>query len=72
MSDQFNFRSLLRAIRRHTGCVQTADDRTHAGAGDVVDRNAQFFEYSNHTHVRDAARAAAAEHQTDPRAIVRW
>ena len=58
-------------VRRHTGCVQTADDRTHAGAGHVVDRNPQLFEYPDHADVRDAARAAAAKHESDARSIGR-
>ena len=55
-------------VRRHAARVQSADDGAHAGAGDAVDGNLQVLEHLEHADVRDAARAAARQHQADPRA----
>ena len=49
----------------HPGSVQPADDRTHAGADDTVHRNAQFLQHLEHADMRDAARPATAQRQTD-------
>ena len=46
--------------------VQPADDRSHAGAGDEVDRDPQLLEDLEDADVRDAARASAAQGEADP------
>ncbi len=56
----------LHRRRRHAARVEAADDRAHRRRGDVVDRNAQFVQHLEHADVRDAARAAAGEHEADP------
>ena len=53
--------------RRQAACIQPADDRADARAGDVVDRDVHFFERLEHADMRHAARAAAAQHEADLR-----
>ena len=47
------------------GRVHAADDRAHARAGDLADRNVLALEHLEHADVRRAARAAAAEDESD-------
>ena len=42
---------LLELVRREPRGVEAADDRSHAGAGDVVDRDAQLLEHPEHADV---------------------
>ena len=42
-----------------------ADDRADAGAADEVDRHAGLAQRAHHADVREAARAAAGEHEAD-------
>jgi len=46
-------------LRRHAAGIQSADDGAHAGAGDAIDGNFEFFEYLQNPDMRHAARAAA-------------
>jgi hypothetical protein len=43
--------------------TQARDDRTHAGATDVVDREAGLTEGTDHAEVSEAAGTTSAEHQ---------
>ena len=49
----------------HPGGERAADEPAHARAGRHVDRNAMLLEPADDAHVRDAARAAAAERHPD-------
>src|SRR3954464_7851360 len=42
---------------------EPADQRTHTGAADGIDRDAAFGERTRYTDVSKAARAAAGQHQ---------
>ena len=44
-----------------------ADDCSHAGAGDRIDRHVHLVQYFQHADVGCAACAAATEHQPDAR-----
>ncbi len=59
--------SRLQRLGAHAAGVQAADDRAHRGAGDRVDRDALALEHLQHAHMRQAARAAARQHQADAR-----
>jgi hypothetical protein len=50
---------------RNPGRIPGADQRTHAGPGDAVDRYVQFLQHFQHADMRGAFRSAASEHQTD-------
>ena len=52
---------------RNTRGVPRADQGSHAGAGDAVDRHVQFLEHLEHAHVGAALGAAACQHQPDLR-----
>jgi hypothetical protein len=52
---------------RHAAGIESADDGSHAGAGDAVDGNLQFLENLEDADVRHAACAAARQHQADAR-----
>jgi len=49
-------------IARGVGCT---DDGPHAGAGDVVHRDAVCLEHLEHADVRDAERTASGQHEAD-------
>src|SRR6185436_9104711 len=49
-------------------CERAADHRAHAGAGDAVDRHAQFLQHLEHAQMRGAAGAATGEGEADLRA----
>ncbi len=59
---------LFHLVGRVAARVEAADDRAHARAGDVVDRDVKLLEHPDDADVRRAARAAAAERETDLRA----
>ena len=54
-------------VSRYAGGITAADERAHAGAGDAIDRHAQFFQHLQHADVRAALRATAGEHEADAR-----
>ena len=58
---------LLHLVGRVAAGVEAADDRAHARACHVVDRDVQLFEQSDDADVRRAPRAAAAEREADLR-----
>ena len=51
---------------RHARGERAADQAAHAGAADHVDRDAMLLEPLQHSDVRQAERAAAAQRQADP------
>jgi hypothetical protein len=53
--------------RTQAAGVDAGYQGSHAGAGDTVDRHAQFFEHFEDADVRRAARTATAEDQADAR-----
>ena len=59
---------LLHLVGRVAAGVEAADDRAHARARDVVDRDVHLLEGPDDADVRDAPRAAAAEREPDLRA----
>lgn len=61
-------REFFQLINLVTRGVQAADHRTHAGAGDRIDLDALLFQSLEHADVRQPARGAAGQHQTDFRA----
>ena len=60
---------LLERVGVESVAEESADDRAHARARDDVDRDAQLFEHAQHADVRDAARAATAQHESDARSL---
>jgi hypothetical protein len=56
---------LLHLVGRVAARVEAADDRAHARADDVVDRDVQLLEAPDDADVGHAARAAAAEREAD-------
>ena len=61
----------LHLRRRYARGVAAPDQRTHAGAGDAVDRHVHFLEHLEHADVGAALGAAAGEHQPDARTMGR-
>ena len=57
----------LDLARRETACIQAADHRAHAGAGDGVDGDVQIIEHLKHANVCRAACAAAGQHEPNAR-----
>ena len=53
----------IQLVVRVSHGVQAAHEAAHAGARDDVDRDPQFFQVLDHAEVRQAARAAAREHE---------
>ena len=58
-------------LRGNPRRVRAAYERAHARARDAIDRNPQLLEHLEHTQVGAAARAAAAQHEADARALLR-
>jgi hypothetical protein len=48
-----------------TGSVDASDEAAHAGASDIADRDAMFFEVFNDADVSESERASAFEDQSD-------
>src|SRR6202008_4613610 len=61
---------LLDVARREAARVEPADPRAQAGAGDRIDRYVHLLEHFEDADMGGAARAAAGEHQTDPRTMM--
>ncbi len=55
--------------RRHAGGVHGGNDAAHAGAGNAVHRDVILFQPLEHADFGQAERAAAAERETDARAV---
>ena len=62
---QCEFFQLIDLVAR---CIQTADDRAHAGAGDRIDVDTLFFKGLEYADMRQATGRAAGQHQADFRA----
>ena len=60
-------RQLLHLGDRHAARVRGADQRSHARAGDAVDRHAVLLEHPDDADVRRAAGTAAGQHEADHR-----
>ena len=56
---------LFESVRGDAGRVAAADQGTHAGAGDAVDRDAHFFQDLEHTDMGTALGSATGQHQSD-------
>jgi len=61
---------LLHVGHRHAGRVQPAHQRTHASAGDAVNRDVQFLDRAQYADVGDAASASPAQDEAYPWARV--
>ena len=59
------FRLGISLVERATGCVDATCQRAGAGAGDAVDRHAQFFQLLQYAEVGHAARTTTTEHEAD-------
>ena len=68
MSSQSASATLARIVAGESpGRIGAGNQGAHAGAGDAVDRHAQFLEHFEDADVRRAARAAATQHEADLR-----
>jgi hypothetical protein len=56
--------------RRDAGGVEPADDRTHAGAGNGVDRDTHVLDDFQYADMSGTARPAAAQDEADARAVL--
>ena len=63
---------LLQFGRRNSRGVAGADQRTHAGAGDAVDGDAQLLQHLQHADVRPTPGAATRKHQANARTLRGW
>src|ERR1700728_4599453 len=59
------FRKGLHFRRRHAGGVHHANNASHAGTRNAVDRNVVLFQPLDHADLSQAERPAAAERKTD-------
>src|SRR5262249_54019536 len=59
------FHKARHLIGRHARGIGAANQRAHAGAGDIVDRHMQLFQHFDDADVTDAFCPATAEHEAD-------
>jgi hypothetical protein len=60
---------VLHVVDRDAGSERPAHDRSHARAGEAVDRDSQLLKHLQDPDVRRASRAPARQHQTDSGAL---
>ena len=61
----------LDLFRAEARTIQSADNGAHAGSCNAVNRNVHLLQHLQHTYVRGAPCAAAAQHQADPGTALR-
>ncbi len=57
--------SMMSVVGRDPRRVRAARERPHARSGDAIHGHAQLLEHLEHSQVRAAASASAAQHQAD-------
>jgi hypothetical protein len=60
---------ILHFLGRNARSISPSNQRTHAGAGDTVDRYVHLFEHLEDADVGATLGAAAGQHQTNPRTL---